>query len=77
MRVSLDDGWAGIFGLRVAPGHRGRGLGRHLTVTVAAGALAAGASLTYLQVERENAAAHRLHTGLGMRAHHAYAYLAP
>lgn len=74
-RVSLDDGWAGIFGLNVAEEHRHRGLERHLTVEAARAAQDAGASLTYLQVERHNTAAHRLHTGLGLRPHHEYSYL--
>lgn len=75
VRVALNDGWAGLFGLHVDPTHRGRGLGRWLTIE-ALRAAAAGASLTYLQVEPGNEPAQRLYRGLGMTAHHDYVYLA-
>lgn len=75
VRVALDDGWAGTFGLHVAPAHRRRGIGRWLTVEAARVAAATGATLTYLQVERANTAAHDLYTSLGMGVHHEYAYL--
>ena len=74
-RVALDDGWAGIYGVNVAPEHRRRGLGRLLTSEAARAAQAGGASLAYLQVERHNTAARSLYTGLGMRPHHEYSYL--
>lgn len=76
VRVALNDGWAGVFGLHVAPPHRRRGLGRHLSASAARAAGQAGASLVYLQVERDNTAAHDLYTGLGLRPHHEYSYLA-
>lgn len=76
VRVALDDGWAGIFGLHVTPGHRRRGVGRWLTQEAARAALDAGASLTYLQVEPANEPAQQLYRGLGMRPHHDYVYLA-
>lgn len=75
-RVAFADGWAGIFGLHVHPTWRGRGVGRWLTQECARAALAARASLTYLQVEPTNEPAQRLHTDLGLRRHHTYVYLA-
>lgn len=76
VRVVLADGWAGIFGLHVPPSHRLRGIGRWLTQEAARAARDAGATLTYLQVERDNAAARELYLGLGLRPHHEYVYLA-
>lgn len=75
VRVALADGWAGIFGLHVAPAHRRRGIGRWLTQQAAGAALDTGASLTYLQVEPSNDAAQQLYRGLGMQRHHDYVYL--
>lgn len=75
VRVALGDGWAGIFGLHVPPSHRGQGIGRWLTQEAARAAGEAGASLTYLQVERDNVAARSLYLDLGMRPHHEYVYL--
>ena len=76
VRVALADGWAGIFGLHVAPGHRRRGVGRWLALAAARSARDAGATLTYLQVEPSNDAAQQLYRGLGMQPHHDYVYLA-
>ncbi|WP_346008332.1 GNAT family N-acetyltransferase [Janibacter terrae] len=76
VRVSLDDGWAGLHGLHVPPSRRGRGIGRWLTVAAARAALDAGASLTYLQVEPGNEPAQHLYRGLGLTTHHEYVYLA-
>ncbi|WP_338750722.1 GNAT family N-acetyltransferase [Janibacter alittae] len=76
VRVALDDGWAGIFGLYVAPAHRRRGVARWLTQQAAGAALDSGASLTYLQVEPSNPAAQQLYRALGMQQHHDYVYLA-
>lgn len=74
--MALSDGWAGIFGLHVAPAHRQRGLGRWLTLEAARAASEAGASLTYLQVEPSNEPAQCLYRGLGLTTHHDYVYLA-
>ncbi len=76
VRVALNDGWAGLFGLHVDPTHRGRGLGRWLTIEALRAAADAGASLTYLQVEPGNEPAQRLYRGLGLTTHHDYVYLA-
>ncbi len=76
VRVAVNDGWAGVYGLHVAPEHRRRGLGRWLTVEAARAASDVGASLTYLQVEPANEAAQQLYRGLGLQQHHDYVYLA-
>ena len=60
----------------VVPDARGRGIGRWLTVEALRIAAAAGASLTYLQVEPDNAPAQHLYRGLGLAPHHDYVYLA-
>ena len=75
-RVALDHGWAGIFGVHVAPEHRRTGVGRWLTREAAQAAREAGASLTYLQVEPSNVAAQELYRSMGLRRHHDYVYLA-
>lgn len=74
VRVALNDGWAGIFGLHVPPSRRGRGIGRWLTQEAARAAREAGAALTYLQVEHDTPA-RDLYLDLGLRAHHDYLYL--
>lgn len=76
VRIAVDDGWAGIFGLHVPPSHRRRGIGRWLTQEAARAAREAGATLTYLQVERDATPARELYLGLGLRPHHEYVYLA-
>ncbi|EKA62811.1 N-acetyltransferase GCN5 [Janibacter hoylei PVAS-1] len=75
-RVAMNDGWAGVFGVHVSPAHRGRGLGRWLTVEALRAAERAGATLTYLQVEQDNAPAQHLYRSLGLTPHHDYVYLA-
>lgn len=77
VRVALSDGWAGVFGLHVDPAHRRRGIGRWLTREAARAARAAGASLTHLQVERDDHVAQALYRDLGLRTHHEYVYLEP
>ncbi len=75
VRVALGEGWAGIFGLHVPPTHRRRGIGRWLTREAARAAREGGASLTYLQVERDTPA-RDLYLDVGLRPHHEYVYLA-
>ncbi len=76
VRVAVGEGWAGIFGLHVPPSHRRRGIGRWLTQEAARAAREAGATLTYLQVERDATPARELYLDLGLRPHHEYVYLA-
>lgn len=75
VRVAVNDGWAGVFGLHVAPEHRGRGVGRWLTVESLRAAASDGASLTYLQVEPGNAPAQHIYRDMGLTTHHDYVYL--
>lgn len=74
-RVSLDDGWAGLYGVHVVPEHRRRGIGAALTAAAGRVALGRGVVLGYLQVEEPNAGAVALYERAGMTTHHRYAYL--
>jgi N-acetylglutamate synthase len=75
MRVPAHDGWAGIFGLRVDPAHRGRGIARALTGAAMAFAADRGVASMYLQVTEDTVAARRLYETAGFVDHHAYCYL--
>ena len=75
VRVPVNDGWAGIFGLSVPMPHRRLGIGRRLSVAAARVAHEAGVRSLYLQVESTNEAALTLYRDLGLRPHHAYQYL--
>lgn len=74
-RVPRTDAWAGIFGIRVRPGHRRRGLGTALVLAGAAEARSRGIRSMYLQVEGSNAEAVALYERLGFSTHHEYVYL--
>ena len=74
-RVALDDGWAGLFGVHVAPDHRRRGIGAALTAAAGRVAVDRGVVLAYLQVEEPNTGAVALYERAGMTTHHRYAYL--
>lgn len=75
VRVPVNDGWAGIFGLNVPAAHRRLGIGRRLSVAAARIAQEAGVRSLYLQVERTNEPALALYRDLDLRPHHAYQYL--
>ncbi len=66
-RLLVEDGLAAIHGLGVVPDARRRGLGRYLTTIVTRAGLALGASLVWLSVDVENAAARALYDGLDYR----------
>lgn len=74
-RAPRNDGWAGVFGVRVLPGRRRRGLGAALTCAAVAEARAHGIRSMFLQVESENAPAIALYERLGFTTHHCYRYL--
>lgn len=74
-RVALDDGWAGLYGVHVAPEHRRRGIGAALTAAAGQVAVERGVVLAYLQVEEHNTPAVALYEQAGMVTHHRYAYL--
>lgn len=73
-RCVIDGRWAGFAAIEVAPGHRRQGLATAVMAELARAALAEGASAAYLQVERDNEAAHVLYDGMGFADHHAYHY---
>jgi ribosomal protein S18 acetylase RimI-like enzyme len=66
-RLMVEDGLAAVHGLGVVPEQRRRGLGRYLTTIVTRAGLALGASLVWLSVDVENAAARALYDGLDYR----------
>lgn len=74
-RLAVAYGWAGLGAVWTDPGHRGRGLARHLTARLAAVAGADGIRLVHLQVEADNEAALRLYERLGFEHHSEYVYL--
>ncbi len=75
-RVSVGDGWGGVFGVQVPPEHRRRGIGRALTCAAAQWAHGEGAASVYLQVMGDNTEAVALYEDLGFTTHHEYVYLA-
>ncbi|MBK0392886.1 GNAT family N-acetyltransferase [Ramlibacter algicola] len=73
----FSDGWAGVHGMRTAPGCRGRGLAG--SILAAFGREAARRSLerVMLQVEERNAPARSLYGRAGLRTAWRYAYWRP
>lgn len=72
-RLTFGHGWAGVFGVHVAPDQRRRGIGRDLVVAGAQAAQERGVCLMYLQVTPDNPAV-RLYRDLGFTEHHEYWY---
>jgi ribosomal protein S18 acetylase RimI-like enzyme len=64
-RLSVRTGLAGLYGIGVAPAHRGHGLGTLVTVVATRAGLALGNRLVWLSVDRSNAAAVAVYTRLG------------
>ena len=73
-RGVTDDGWLGLSAIEVAPTHRRQGLAAALISSLSTWAAQRGATRTYLQVERTNAAAIALYRRLGFWEHHTYVY---
>lgn len=73
-RGTVEDGWLGVMAVEVAPEHRRRGLARAVTAALWQWGREAGATRTFLQVERENTAAVALYERLGYHVHHDYLY---
>lgn len=73
-RGTVDDGWLGVMAVEVAPDHRRRGLAQAVTAALWQWGREAGATRTFLQVERENTAAVALYGRLGYHVHHDYLY---
>ncbi|HEX7134524.1 MAG TPA: GNAT family N-acetyltransferase, partial [Iamia sp.] len=63
-----ERGWLGVFGVGTPPAHRRRGVARAVMAALAEG------RDTYLQVERDNAAAQLLYQRLGFTGSHGYHY---
>jgi N-acetylglutamate synthase len=72
--ASVDDRWAGLFAVEVAPGQRGLGLGGHVSAAALRWAGERGARRTYLQVSVANTPAVTLYERLGYAVHHDYVY---
>jgi GNAT superfamily N-acetyltransferase len=73
-RASVDDRWAGLFAVEVAPDARGHGLGAIISGAALRWATERGARRTYLQVSVDNAPAVRLYERLNYAVHHHYVY---
>jgi len=67
----------GLFDLVVDPTRRRRGYGTWLVMGLSAWGWTLGATLTYLQVTRDNAAAAALYRKLGFRVAYGYTYRVP
>jgi N-acetylglutamate synthase len=76
-RGAVDDRWAGLFAVEVAPAHRRRGFGGLVSAAALRWAARRGARRTYLQVSADNLAAMALYEGLGYAVHHDYRYRYP
>ncbi len=76
-RVSVEEGWAGITSVDVAPAARRSGIGSAVMGSLLSWASDRGALSTYLQVRAANDAALRLYARLGYVTHHPYGYRAP
>lgn len=76
-RASIEDDWAGITSVDVAPSAQRRGIGTEVMRVLLEWATAQGARWTYLQVRARNTAALGLYARLGYRTHHPYCYRVP
>jgi N-acetylglutamate synthase len=73
-RAAVDDRWAGLFAVEVAPDARRRGLGGLVSAAALRWAGQRGARRTYLQVSESNTGAVTLYERLGYAVHHGYVY---
>ena len=71
---AIDREWAGVMGMRTAPGFRRRGLARRIFRTLTAFAAGAGATQGYLQVDEDNASAIALYQAEGFVPKYLYRY---
>ena len=67
-------GWCGMHGMRTAAGWRGRGCAGAILGALARQAIAAGATLAFLQVEQANAPAQAVYRRAGFAVAWQYAY---
>jgi ribosomal protein S18 acetylase RimI-like enzyme len=75
--VAIEGALAGLYGVHTANGWRGRGVGAALCAALLDLASERGASAAYLQVEANNAAAHRLYARFGFVDAYRYHYRSP
>jgi N-acetylglutamate synthase len=75
-RAAVDDRWAGLFAVEVAPQHRGPGLASLVSAAALRWAGQRGARRTYLQVSAANTSATALYERLNYATHHTYTYRA-
>lgn len=76
-RVSVEESWAGVTSVDVAPAARRSGIGSAVMRSLLTWASDRGAGTTYLQVRAANNDALRLYARLGYVTHHPYGYWAP
>lgn len=74
-RVAFSRGWAGLFGVWVAPAARGRGHAGALLDAALEQVALRGVGHVYLQVEHDNQLARTMYERRGFATHHGYAYL--
>lgn len=72
--VRIDGPWAGIFNMRTAAEHRGRGMAGALVAALLGWARQQGATRGFLQVEQTNVAAVRLYRRAGFGPRYDYHY---
>lgn len=75
-RVTVTDGWAGVYCMAVAPEQRRAGLGRSVLAALLGAAAERGAHHAYLAVVAANAPAHALYSGMGFTVTDRYHYRA-
>jgi N-acetylglutamate synthase len=73
-RAAVDDRWAGLFAVEVAPDLRRLGLGSLVSAAALRWAGRQGARRSYLQVTAANRPAITLYERLGFGQHHDYVY---
>jgi ribosomal protein S18 acetylase RimI-like enzyme len=73
-RAAVDQRWAGLFAVEVAPMDRRSGLGSLVSAAALRWAAQQGARRSYLQVTAANTPAISLYEGLGYEQHHRYGY---
>lgn len=73
-RVTVTDGWAGIYCMAVAPERRRGGLGRSVLSALLGAAAERGAHHAYLVVVAANASARGLYAGMGFTVAGGYRY---
>lgn len=73
-RVTVTDGWAGIYCMVVAPERRRAGLARSVLAALLGAAVERGAHHAYLAVVAANAPARALYSGIGFTVTDSYHY---